>query len=243
MARVKTIQSVIDRDSFKTYKIDDKKIKQISSLVNHANRTMTSPIAYHFCCHISDAGSFAKVKSDLIKHITRSIRRQYKPTNEPVPTMLMFHSVEFKYTTQEEIDGATHADVLDAVMSANKPVKLPYLHMHLYVIADMNKANRTTFTNKVLPALNSIAGLRGSKYFKSKYDDKKYIKIKDDVQDAIRRMSYLAKIEQKSIHIPFTKTWGISRIVRQQQPSILRLMWEMIVFKVKHLLFNDLAMV
>lgn len=188
---------------------------------------MTSPCAFHLLSHISDPDAFAKVKADFAKNFKRGLIRQYKGSKQEVPDVLLIHSIEFKMTDIDEINDTPEAYGL----GKSEKLKLPFLHIHVCIIADCCKTIPQSFNNKAQAALNEIAGLSKARYFKSKdryvtvFDDETrestrertkpqmYKSLKKEFDDVYDRVKYLAKVEQKdSKNIPFRQTFGISRL-------------------------------
>lgn len=125
---------------------------------------------------------------------------------------MVAYSIEFKYTSQQEIDG-----IRDYLTSENN---LPFLHLHFYVIADCSECLPQSFPKYAIGALNDIQGISKARYFKSskhKYSNLNkqpmFTKLDNDSFDDIcSRMKYIAKLDQKSDEIPFTKAFGTSQI-------------------------------
>ena len=193
------------------YQIEERKYEQMEALLIHANDSMTSPCIFHLCSHIDKPDLFKLSKRDLIKNFERALKRQYKPLKQDCPKVFVIYSIEFKNTSQKEIDGDD--DAYDYA-TYRLQEKLPFLHMHFYVIADCSKTIPSSFPNYARCALNEIDGLRASRYFKSNKTDKVeiYKKLKSDIDDAFDRILYIGKIEQKTPDIPFHKKFGISKV-------------------------------
>ena len=191
---------------------------------------MTSPCAFHLLSHISEPDAFAKVKSDFAKHLKRALKRQYKSSKQEVPDVLFIYSIEFKMTDIDEINDTDDAYKPTEVVK----IKLPFLHIHICVIADCKKTIPQSFNKRAMQALNEIDGLTKARYFKSKdryvnvFDDETrestkqrlepqmYKSLKKEFDDVYDRVKYLAKVEQKDPeNIPFRQTFGISRLVKK----------------------------
>lgn len=200
---------------------------------------MTYPYAFHLLSHISNPTAFAKVKSDFSKYFKRGLKRQYKKLKreyegsnpQEAPDVLLIYSIEFKVTNIDEIEDTAEAYTKEAKAS---PIQLPFLHLHIWVIADCKKTRPQAFSKQAMEALNGISGLTKARYFKSKdryvnvFDDETrestkqrlepqmYKSLKKEFDDVYDRVKYLAKVEQKDPeNIPFRQTFGISRLVKK----------------------------
>jgi len=191
---------------------------------------MTSPCAFHLLSHISDPDAFAKVKPAFAKNLKRGLKRQYKSSKQETPDVLFIYSIEFKMTDIDEINDTDDAYKPTEVVK----IKLPFLHIHICVIADCKKTIPQSFNKRAMQALNEIDGLTKARYFKSKdryinvFDDETrestrqrtkpqmYKSLKTEFDDVFERVKYLAKVEQKDPdNIPFRQKFGISRLVKK----------------------------
>ena len=193
----------------KEYEILVKQKQRIIKLVEYANSTMKYPCVYHCLSWINEPKNLDS--RNLIKNFKRALKRQYKSLKQQCPNVLVAYSIEFKYTSQQEIDG-----IRDYLTSENN---LPFLHLHFYVIADCSECLPHSFPKYAMGALNNIKGLSKARYFKSdKYvysfsNQPVFTKLDNDsLDDVCSRMKYIAKLDQKSDEIPFTKTFGTSQI-------------------------------
>ena len=197
------------RKDGKEYKILFKQKQRIFDLVEYANNTMKYPCVYHCLSWISEPKNLDS--RNLIKNFKRALKRQYKKLKQDMPNVLIAYSIEFKYTDQREIEGINDYSTSD--------IQLPFLHLHWYVIADCSKCLPQSFPTYAMGALNNIKGLSKARYFKSdKYvysfsNQPVFTKLDNDsFDDVCSRMKYIAKLDQKSDEIPFTKTFGTSQI-------------------------------
>ncbi len=187
----------------KLYDTKDKRRERIEEVFSHARDTMTSPSAFHFITHIHDVELFEPIKrKGFIREFERAIVRQYKPASkrnpksgrkQKAPAISLVYSIEFKLTSQQEIDG--DEDTYKYKFEKTEEL-LPFLHIHWHVIADCNNTLPENFTYHAMNAMNELDGLRATRYAKT-IDDKKYKKLNTDYDDAVLRAYYLAKIEQK----------------------------------------------
>ena len=206
----------------KRYNTKDKRRERIEDVFSYARDNMTSPCAYHLITHIHDAELFRATKSKgFIKEFQRALQRQYKllaqrepkegkakaKRHQKCPDTLIVYSIEYKLTSQKEIDGKH-----DAYKYGHKKTeeKLPFLHIHIHMIADCNNTRAENLTHHAMSAMNELSGLRATTYAKTQpkkiknkdgeyeYEKpQKYKKLKTDYDDAVLRAFYLAKIEQK----------------------------------------------
>jgi hypothetical protein len=195
---------------------------------------MRHPSAHHLISHIYDAELFRTTKNKgIIKEFERELKRQYKllakkegkakaKRPQKCPNTLIVYSIEYKLTSQDEIDG--NSDTYKYGYEKTKE-KLPFLHIHLHVIADCTDCIAPSFGNYAKNALNKLSGLKSSQYLPTQpkkikneigvyeYEKKKlYKKLDTDFDDAVLRAFYLAKIEQKSHEIPYRNTFGTYKI-------------------------------
>lgn len=216
------------------YDTKDKRRERIEEVFTYARDTMRHPNAYHLISHIYDAELFRTTKSNgIIKEFERELKRQYKllakkegkakaKRPQKCPNTLIVYSIEYKLTSQDEIDG--NSDTYKYGYEKTKE-KLPFLHIHLHVIADCTDCIAPSFGNYAKNALNKLSGLKSSQYLPTQpkkikneigiyeYEKKKlYKKLDTDFDDAVLRAFYLAKIEQKSPEIPYRNTFGTSKI-------------------------------
>lgn len=214
------------------YDTKDKRRERIEEVFTYARDTMRHPNAYHLISHIYDAELFRTTKSNgIIKEFERELKRQYKPDNtrkpksgnrQKAPNTLIVYSIEYKLTSQDEIDG--NSDTYKYGYEKTKE-KLPFLHIHLHVIADCTDCIAPSFGNYAKNALNKLSGLKSSQYLPTQpkkikneigvyeYEKKKlYKKLNTDFDDAVLRAFYLAKVEQKSPEIPYRNTFGTSKV-------------------------------
>ena len=220
----------------KRYNTKDKRRERIEEVFSYARDTMTSPCAFHFITHIHDAELFRATKSKgFIKEFERALKRQYKllakkegkgkgkaKRHQKCPNTLIVYSIEYKLTSQKEIDGEDNAYKYGYEKTDEK---LPFLHIHVHVIADCNNTIAPNFTFHAMNAMNELDGLIATRYAKTKprktknengeyeYEEpKKYKKLKTDYDDAVLRAFYLAKTEQKSPEIPYRKAFDTSKV-------------------------------
>lgn len=205
------------------YNIENTKQERIESVFAHAKDSMTSPCAFHLITHVYEPELFRTTKNKgFIKSFERALKREYKllaqrepkegkaKTKRPqkCPNTIIAYSIEYKLTSQKDIDGKE--DAYKSVWEIAKE-KLPFLHIHFYVIADCNQTIPQNFTKYAMAALNELDGLRAARYAKTK-DNKKYKPLNTDYDDAVLRAFYIGKVEQKSSEIPYRNTFGTSKI-------------------------------
>lgn len=213
-----TLALKITKDG-KRYDTKDKRRERIEEVFTYARDTMRHPSAHHLISHIYDAELFTATKSKgFIKEFKRALKRQYKllakkegkgkaKRPQKCPNTLIVYSIEYKLTSQKEIDG--NGDAYKYGYEKTKE-KLPFLHIHLHVIADCTDCKAPSFGNYAKNALNELPGLKSSQYLPTQpkkikneigiyeYEKKKlYKKLDTDFDDAVLRAFYLAKIEQK----------------------------------------------
>ena len=203
------------------YGIENTKQERIESVFAHARDTMTSPCAFHLITHIHDAELFRTTKNKgFIKEFERALTRQYKKLKQKNPKIdrpqkcprtVVVYSIEYKLTSQKEIDGDDDTYQIGNIIYPKTKEKLPFLHVHLHVIADCNNTKPMDFHKYAIAALNELDGLRAARYAKTK-DNKKYKPLNTDYDDAVLRAFYLGKVEQKSPEIPYRNTFGTSKI-------------------------------
>lgn len=202
------------------YEIEKTKYDNLEKLIVYAKSNMKSPTMIHFISHIVDAEQFKTTKEDLIKLYQRALKRQFKKANattQQCPDTLLAYSIEFKYTTQKDIDGNEDAYRRGNSVWAKTEEKLPFLHLHFYVIADTNKTQPRSFLKASVEALNELDGLRASRYIPRKQkdvSDKKqyYHNLNREFDDAFNRILYIGKTEQKCSEIPYRKKFGMSKV-------------------------------
>ena len=199
------------KDGGNSYQIKETHYEALESLIEHARESMTSPIAIHFISHIHDAEQFEESKRNFIKNFERGLKRQFKGSKQNCPEVLIAYSVEFKHTSQKEIDSSDGFYRRGSLVWEKTKEQLPFLHLHMHVIADCNKTYPTTFKNKAIETLNNIDGLRAARYSTSYYGEL-YKKVKTDYADVFQRLLYIGKTEQKSPEIPYKKTFGTSKV-------------------------------
>lgn len=196
-------------DGGRTYAIETKQYDKLENILLHARNEMTSPCIYHMLSWVHDAETFRDSKRDLIKLFKRKLRKQYKSLKQEVPDTLIAYSVEFKETDIDEIKN--HNTFEDRRMSLTVGEKLPFLHLHFYIIADCKKCRPDAFVKYAKDALDEIPGLSKARYFPSISGDI-YKKVKDDPDDVFRRLLYIGKMNQKTPEIPYRETFGASQI-------------------------------
>lgn len=202
------------------YEIEKTKYDNLEKLIMYGKGKMKSPTMIHFISHIADAEQFKTTKEDLIKKYKRALKRQFKKANattQQCPDTLVAYSIEFKYTTQKDIDGNEDAYRRGNTTWKKTEEKLPFLHLHFYVIADTNKTQPRSFLKASVEALNELKGLRASRYIlrkKKDVSDKKqyYHNLNKEFDDAFDRLLYIGKIEQKCSEIPYRNRFGMSEV-------------------------------
>lgn len=194
-----------------TYAVEKTKYDSLEKVFMYAKENMTSPCMFHLISHIDELELFRTTKKDLIKFFERALKRQYKPLGQLCPDTVIAYSIEFKYTTQKEIDGSSDAYKVGNSVWQKTDNKLPFFHIHFYVIADCRKTIAPSFPHYALKALNELKGLRAARYSKSIYGEI-YKRLNIDCDDAFSRFLYIGKISQKSPEIPYRKTFGTSKI-------------------------------
>lgn len=204
----------------KEYEIENPKYDSLEKLIVYAKSNMKSPTMIHFISHIVDAEKFRTTKKDLIKLYQRALKRQFKKANattQQCPDTLLAYSIEFKYTTQKEINADEDAYKRGNTTWKKTEEKLPFLHLHCYVIADCNKTHPRSFLSASIAAFNEIDGLRECRYIPRKQkgiSDKKqyYHNLNRELDDGFNRILYIAKIEQKCSEIPYRNKFGMSKV-------------------------------
>lgn len=195
----------------KSYKVEKTKYDRLEEVFMYAKENMTSPCMFHLLSHIHEPEVFRITKKDLIKSFERALKRQYKPLNQLCPDTVIAYSIEYKDTTQKEINGDSDAYKVGNSVWQKTDNKLPFLHIHFYVIADCRKTIPQSFPKHATAALNELQGLRAARYFKS-IDGDIYKRLNDDCDDAFSRFLYIGKVEQKSPEIPYRNTSSSSQI-------------------------------
>lgn len=204
----------------KEYEIENPKYDSLEKLIVYAKSNMKSPTMIHFISHIADAEKFRKTKGDLIRLYQRALKRQFKKANvttQQCPDTLLAYSIEFKYTTKKEINADEDAYKRGNTTWKKTEEKLPFLHLHCYVIADCNKTHPRSFLNASIAAFNELDGLRASRYIPRKQkgiSDKKqyYHNLNRELDDGFNRILYIGKTEQKCPEIPYRKKFGMSEV-------------------------------
>ena len=210
------------------YNANPDHLEAIEEVLVYARDNMTSPCAFHLLSHVEHPDDFKKVKSNFSKLFKRALKRQYKKSKQETPDVLLIYSVEFKMTTLDEINDTEEAFTKNENESK---IKIPFLHLHVCVIADCSKTIPQAFPKRAMQALNEVNGLTKARYFKSKeryvstYNDETkesttrrtkaqmYKALKKELDDVYERVKYLAKIEQKDRkNIPFRKAFGTSQL-------------------------------
>lgn len=192
------------------YHVENTKYDKLEKVFMYAKENMTSPCMFHLISHIDKQEIFRTTKKDLIKSFERALRRQYKSLEQLCPDTVIAYSIEFKYTTQKEIDGNSDAYKVGNSVWQKTDNKLPFLHIHFYVIADCRKTIPKSFPRYATAALNDLQGLRAARYSKSIYGEI-YKSLNKDCDDAFSRFLYIGKIEQKAPEIPYRNTFGTSK--------------------------------
>ena len=193
------------------YHVENTKYDKLEKVFMHAKENMTSPCMFHLLSHIHEPEVFRVTKKDLIKSFKSALKRQYKPLKQLCPDTVIAYSIEFKYTTQKEINGSCDAYEVGNSTWIKTSEKLPFLHIHFYVIADCKKTIAPTFPKYAIAALNELEGLRAARYFKS-IRGEIYKRLNNDCDDAFSKFLYIGKIEQKSPEIPYRNAFGTSLI-------------------------------
>lgn len=194
-----------------TYDIEKTKYDSLEKVFMYAKENMTSPCMFHLISHIDEPELFRITKKDLIKSFERALKRQYKKLEQLCPNTVIAYSIEFKHTSQKEIDGGSDAYKVGNSVWQKTDSKLPFLHIHFYVIADCRKTIPKSFPIHAKAALNELKGLRAGRYSKSIYGEI-YKSLNKDCDDAFSRFLYIGKIEQKSPEIPYRNTFGTSKV-------------------------------
>jgi hypothetical protein len=199
------------------YDLDPIRYARIEEVYTYARDTMRYPNAYHLISHIYDPKLFETTKSEgIMKEFKSSLKRQYKLGNtknpksgrrQKAPNTILIYSIEYKLTSQDEIKGSS--DTYKYGYKKTKE-KLPFLHIHIHVIADCTDCIAPSFGNYAKKALNDLDGLKATRYPPTKpkkikneigvyeYEKKKlYKKLSSDFDDAVLRAYYLAKEGQK----------------------------------------------
>lgn len=216
MAKTNTIKVSMVK-GYEGYSLDPIHYARIEDVYTYSRDTMRRPCAIHLISHVYDIQLFETTKSKgLMKEFKRALKRQYKPSStsdkpksgkrQKAPNTLVIYSLEYKLTSQQEIDGNG-----DAYKYGYKKTKelLPFLHIHVHVIADCTDCKAPSFPNYAKDAMNDLDGLRATRYAPTKpkkvknkdgiYEYKKmlYKKLNTDFDDSVLRAFYLAKTDQK----------------------------------------------
>ncbi|WP_317889660.1 MULTISPECIES: hypothetical protein [Acinetobacter calcoaceticus/baumannii complex] len=190
------------------YEINPVHYDKIENLALYARDNMSYPCCFHFLSHIDDPETFKETKRNLIKEFERELKRQFKSSPQECPEVLVLYSIEFKYTTNKEVEGGT-----DAYDTSRFDIpKAPFLHIHFYVIADCRRTHPGLFRDKAIASLDNLGGLRAGRYLLSK-NNELFKKLKGEYfDDTFQRLLYVGKVEQKSPEIPFRKKFGTSKV-------------------------------
>lgn len=193
---------------------------------------MSFPCSFHLLSHVSDPDAFEVSKERFSQNFKRALQKQYRGLKQQAPDILWVYSIEFKMTDVDEIEDTDEAFTEEAKKST---IKLPFLHIHLHIIADCKKTLPQGFPKYAQQALNEIKGLTKARYFRTKprkvsvynpetlrrttehVESKLYKKVKTEFDDVYDRMKYLAKVEQKDRDfIPFRQTFDTSRLTKRK---------------------------
>lgn len=226
LIRITPLNAEQNKDA-RSYFANPDHLERIEELLFYAKDEMHSPCVFYLLSHVSDPDSFNK--ADFLKNIKRAIKRQFKKRKQESPDILVVYSIEFKETTIDEIN-----DTDKAYDNDKSKLTLPFLHIHVCIIADCRKTIPQSFNGKAKAALNEINGLSKARYFKSKAryisvlneetgererhrtERQMYKRLKTEFDDVYDRLKYFAKVEQKdSENIPFRQTFGSSRLQKK----------------------------
>lgn len=189
----------------KLHELDQDQHDKLEALVFKAKAEMKYPCVYHMLAHIHDAEAFKFSKRNLIRLFERKLKKAYKRTKQNTPNTFIAYSIEFKYTSWDEVEGKSYRSE-----SFGKDV--PFLHIHFYVIADCCSGTRPqSFTTYARQALNEIPGLRKSRYLQDRLGQHFKV-LTTDFDDTFQRLLYIAKVSQKSSEILYRSTFGASRL-------------------------------
>lgn len=197
----KTVQLV---ENGKEYVIDVRNHNKNTKLLQQCRAEFKQPYLIQYVAKIEPSYfNRSKLSEDFNRGFKRTIK-QNKKSWKTTPNYQALYSLEYKVSDAREIEG----DYSIKTNLLSKKSLIDYHHIHLYLCFDCHTPFEPTSINKlVMETLNNITGVSEAHYLKRYGLDLYYHNLNKEFKDAVTRIQYISKIEQKD-GVPFEKKSG-----------------------------------
>lgn len=188
---LRTVQIV---EKGKKYEIDVRNHNKNTKLLEQCRTEFNQPYLIQYIAKI-EPSSFDRSK--LAEHFHRGFKKTIKQNKKlwkTPPNYQAMYSLEYKESNAREIEG----DYSIKTNSLSKKPLIDYHHIHLFLCFDCHTPYRPMdMNNLVIETLNNIAGVSKAHYAKRHNSDLYYHNLNKEYEDAVTRIQYISKIEQK----------------------------------------------
>ena len=188
----------------KEYDIDVRNHNKNTEILAQCRAEFKQPYLIQYIAKI-EPSSFDQ--SRLAENFNRGFKKTIKQNKrfwKTPPNYQAFYSLEYKVSDARAIEGDYS---IRTNLLSKKPL-IDYHHIHLYLCFDCHTPYRPMdMNNLVLETLNNITGMSCAKYAKRYKSELYYHNLNREYEDAIARIQYISKIEQKD-GVPYKKKSG-----------------------------------
>ncbi|MDM1245578.1 hypothetical protein [Acinetobacter indicus] len=198
---LRTIQQV---EKGKSYDIDVRNHNKNTEILAQCRAEFKQPYLIQYIAKI-EPSSFdqSRLAENFNRGFKRTIKQNKKFWKTP-PDYQAFYSLEYKGSDARAIEGDYS---IRTNLLSKKPL-IDYHHIHLYLCFDCHTPYRPMdMNNLVIETLDNITGMSYAHYAKRYKSELYYHNLNKEYEDAIARIQYISKIEQKD-GVPYKKKSG-----------------------------------
>lgn len=176
------------------YEIDARDHIKNTKLLEQCRDDFNQPYLIQYIAKI-EPSSFnrSRIAENFHRGFKRTIK-QYKKSWKTPPNYQAFYSLEYKESDAKKIEG----DYSIKISLLSKKTLIDYHHIHLYLCFDCHTPYKPMDMNSlVIKTLNDITGVSNAHYSKRYDSDLYYHNLNNEFEDAVIRIQYISKIEQK----------------------------------------------
>lgn len=161
-------------------------------LLEYCRDVFKQPCLYHFISGIEPKNfNRSRFSENFNRSFKKKSKQKMKGTWNNLPSYIGIYCLEYKLCDSKKVSG-------DYINKSNSLKKVNYHHMHLYLCFDCVSPYQPWQINSlVLETLNNIEGLYNSHYQLRKDNNLYYHNLNKEYDDAVNRIQYISKVEQK----------------------------------------------
>lgn len=186
-------------DEGNKYDIDVRNHKKHINLLEECRNDFKYPYLYHFISGIEpEYFNHSRFAENFKREFKKTVYTEMKSKWNQVPSYLAMYGLEYSLGDERKISG-------DYSLKTTWSKREDYHHIHLFLCFDCcNEYRIHEIPSLVLTTLTNIKGLYKPNYAKRKNTEKYCHDLNEEFNDAVSRIQYISKIDQKE-NVPYRK--------------------------------------